>query len=81
MIRNRHYAALIANGLCLLTIAVGPLASAFFYLQTPSEKFTQPLSNVSVVEQLGLQDPYPFANLHSAAGFSLASCEWCLQLN
>lgn len=75
MWQNKHVTPILTNLVVLLAIGVSPLFSSYLYLQQPSDNFTQPVGNITVLEQLGLQNAAPFEFTDAAAGFIKASCE------
>jgi len=75
MARNRHIVPLITNCLIILCIGMQPLFSSFLYLQQPPSDFVKPISNISVIEELGVQNPQPFLFTDAAAAFMQTSCK------
>lgn len=75
MLQNKHITPFITNLMIILAVALSPLFSSFFYLQQPPSGFVKPISNISVIEQLGLQNPAPFEFADAAAAFMKTSCE------
>lgn len=75
MIQNKHLTPFLANTLAMLAVVVPPLCSSYFYLQQPPDGFVQTISNITVIEQLGLYQNIPSAFTDAAAGFMKASCE------
>ena len=74
MLQNKHVAPLLANSLAILAVIVPSLFSSYLYLQQPPDNFTQPLSNITVLDQLGLYSAVPYSFTDAAAGFIKASC-------
>lgn len=75
MLQNRHITPFLTNLMIILAVALSPLFSSFFYLQQPPSGFVKSISNINVIEQLGLQNPAPFEFTDAAAAFLKASCE------
>lgn len=75
MLHNKHITPLLTNSLAILAVFVPPLFSSYLYLQQPPENFTQPVSNITVLEQLGLYSAVPHLYTDAAAGFMKASCK------
>jgi hypothetical protein len=67
--KNKHFLALLSNTICLVALVIGPLASAYFYLDVPPESFASKLNNVTSLDTLGLQDFGTLVNFDSSAGF------------
>lgn len=75
MIQNKHVTPFLANTLTMLAVVVPPLCSSYFYLQQPPDGFIQVISNITVIEQLGLYQNIPSTFTDAAAGYIKASCE------
>jgi hypothetical protein len=75
MLQNKHITPLLTNSLTILAVIVPPLFSSCLYLQQPPDSFVQPLSNITVLEQLGLYSAVPYLFTDAAASFMKASCK------